>query len=113
MGQRTGPKRIQQQLVWFWEIIKQEQALYNWMNSLSEDTSIHIRGGVRSYKLPEQNTNATNAIQITPGTPHFVESLLPYIAFSDSSSPYTCWSSEPSLEYLSHQPPSLVLCELC
>ena len=31
----------------------------------------------------------------------FVKSLLPYIALFESSSPSTCWSSEPSLKYLS------------
>ena len=49
------------------------------MNSLSEDTNIHIRGGVRSYKLPEQNTNATNALQITPGPLFCGESPTLYI----------------------------------
>ena len=28
------------------------------MNSLSEDTSVHVRGGDCSYKLPKHNTNA-------------------------------------------------------
>ena len=44
--------------------------------------------------------------------PTFVGSLPPYIALFESSSPSTCRSSEPLLEYLSHQSPSLALCEL-
>ena len=51
------------------------------MNSLSEDTNIHIQGGVRSYKLPEQNTNATNALQITPGPLFCGESPTLYSSF--------------------------------
>ena len=36
------------------------------MNSKSKDTSVHVRGGVHSYKLPKQNTSA---ILITPTPP--------------------------------------------
>ena len=80
------------------------------MDSLSEDAGIRIREGLRSYKLPKQDTNDTNVLSFF--FPLFVESPSTYIAPFDSSSPYTCWSSELSLEYLSHQPPSLAFCEL-
>ena len=86
------------------------------MGSLSEDAGIRIREGVRSYKLPKQDTNDTNVLSFFFlfffQDPHFVESPLTYIAPFNSSSPYTCWSSEPSLKYLSHQPPFLAFCEL-
>ena len=87
------------------------------MDSLSEDAGIRIRGGLHSYKLAKQDTNGTNVLSFFFFRPFFlshffVESPSTYIAPPDSSSPYTYWSSEPSLEYLSHQSPSLAFCEL-
>ena len=43
--------------------------------------------------------------------PCFMKNPSHYISSSGPSSSYTCWSSKPSLEYLSHQTPSLVLCD--
>ena len=66
------------------------------MDSLSEDTSIHIREGAHSYKLPKQDTNDTNVLSFFFlfffffQDPHFVESPSTYIALFYSSSPYTC-----------------------
>ena len=62
-------------------------------------------------KVSEQFGLLYCSFSLSFSNPHFVESLLPYIALFESSSPSTYWSSELSLEYLSHQPPSLTLCE--
>ena len=62
------------------------------MNSLSEDTSIHVRGGVCSYKFSKQNISA---IQIAPefflffSPPFFPKvSTLIYTISIPSSLPY-------------------------
>ena len=65
------------------------------MNSLSEDTSIHIREGVRSYKFPKHNTNDTNDTNVLfrfLQHPPIVESPLTYIALFIHLNPYlsTC-----------------------
>ena len=64
------------------------------MDSLSKDASIRIRGGLRSYKLPKQDTDDTNVLSfffpLLFPLPFFVGSPSTYIAPSNSSSPYTC-----------------------
>ena len=57
------------------------------MNLLYDDTCIHIRGGVHSYKLPKQNTSA---ILITPAPPPPLArvSTLIYTISIPSSLPY-------------------------
>ena len=63
------------------------------MNSLSDDTSVHVRGGDHSYKLTEQNTSA---IQIATvfllcffPPPLSRASTLIYTTSLPSSLPYT------------------------
>ena len=63
-------------------------------------------------KIPKQFGLLYCSFSLSSFDPPFVESLPPYIALFESSSPSTCLSSEPLLEYLSHQSPSLTLCEL-
>ena len=63
-------------------------------------------------KVSEQLGLLYCSFSLSFSNPHFMESLLPYIALFESSSPSTCRSSEPLLEYSSHQSPSLALCEL-
>ena len=64
------------------------------MNSLSEDTSVHVQGGIHLYKLPKQNTSAiqiaTEFLRLFFLPPPFSKvSTLIYTTSLPSSLPYT------------------------
>ena len=74
-----------------------------------------VRGGLRSYKSIETEYKYIldcYSLHSQVFLPFFRVNLSHYIAPFRSSSSYTCWSSKPSLEYLSHQTHFLVFCEL-
>ena len=52
------------------------------MNLLSDDTSIHIQGGIRSYKFPKQNTSVIWII------PKFFLSFFPPAFYGESPTLY-------------------------
>ena len=63
------------------------------MNLLSEDTSVHVRGGDPSYKLPKLNTStiqiATESFFLFSLSPYSRVFTFIYTTFPPSSLPYT------------------------
>ena len=78
------------------------------MDIQSEEVSFYKLITIR-YKY---NLDCYNAFSHEISDHFLMEGLLHYIAPFEPSWSYAYWSSEPLLEYMSHQTPYLAFCEL-